>query len=46
MDVLNRKQFFVEFAANKGFDPFVAQNWYSVSAKEILNSKVSKKKLK
>ena len=31
---------FVAFAKSKGFDPFVADNWYSVSRDEIIKFKV------
>ncbi len=31
----NRRQFLVEFATQKGFDPLVPENWGDVSYKEI-----------
>jgi len=29
------KQFFLDFAAKKGFDPYEAQNWRKVTYKEL-----------
>ena len=31
----NVKKHFDEFAASKGFDPLVAENWYSFTAVEL-----------
>lgn len=36
----NRKQFFVSYAREHGFDPLIPENWYSVDPKSILNDKV------
>ncbi len=35
-DAHNRRNFFVEFATKKGFDPLVAENWNIVKTKDIL----------
>lgn len=32
-----------EFAAKKGFDPLIPENWYSVTREEIEAAKVFKK---
>lgn len=37
---MNRRQFFEEFAAKKGFNPLSAENWYSVNRKDILKKRV------
>eukprot|EP00026_Physarum_polycephalum_P008209 Phypoly_transcript_08288.p1 GENE.Phypoly_transcript_08288~~Phypoly_transcript_08288.p1 ORF type:complete len:377 (+),score=65.39 Phypoly_transcript_08288:81-1133(+) len=42
----NRREFFVDFAATKGFDPLKAENWYKVSAGSILDTKGSDAVLK
>lgn len=36
----NRKKFFDEIAREKGFNPLVASNWYSISRLEVLARKV------
>lgn len=36
-NTLNRKRFFDDIAAEKGFDPLVAQNWSAVKYREITN---------
>lgn len=38
--VANRRIYFENFAAFKGFDPLVVNNWYNVTAEEILHHKV------
>eukprot|EP00026_Physarum_polycephalum_P001458 Phypoly_transcript_01460.p1 GENE.Phypoly_transcript_01460~~Phypoly_transcript_01460.p1 ORF type:complete len:826 (+),score=126.37 Phypoly_transcript_01460:385-2862(+) len=35
----NRRKFFLKYAAEKGFDPLVAENWYKQSRKSIVESK-------
>lgn len=35
-----RQLFFSLFAKEKGFDPLVPENWYSVPSEELLSSKV------
>lgn len=37
----NRREFFVKYAEQNGFDPLVAENWYNQSSKSILSVKVS-----
>ncbi len=37
----NRRNFFIEFASQKGFDPFVHDNWDNVTYKDI-HEKVKK----
>jgi len=39
MNTSNRKEFFEEFAKINGFDSLIAQNWYSVTKKQILEHK-------
>ncbi len=34
-DAYNRRNFFIEFATQKGFDPLVAVNWENIQLKEI-----------
>ncbi len=34
-DTHNRRKFFIEFAAQKGFDPLVAENWNNIKTKDI-----------
>jgi hypothetical protein len=34
-DIRNRQHFFEEFAEKKGFNPLVAENWYSIPFREI-----------
>jgi len=36
----NRRKFFIEFAQQKGFDPFVTENWNSVTGMQIRNAQV------
>jgi hypothetical protein len=36
----NRRNFFENFAAKRGFDPHVAENWYFLSKKHILDTQV------
>ncbi len=45
-DSHNRRNFFIEFAAQKGFDPLVAINWENIRYKEILNQVKRKKENK
>lgn len=37
----NRRRFFEEFAASKGFDPLIASNWYPVAKEDVKSLKVS-----
>lgn len=39
-DVRNRRSFLIKFAKKQGFDPLVAENWYSVPGKILKASKV------
>lgn len=39
-DAENKRQFFINIAKMKGFDPLVAANWYSVTIQDILTFKV------
>ncbi len=39
----SRRKFFVEFAAKKGFDPYVSGNWDTITKRDILKQ-VRKKK--
>lgn len=41
--VSNRRNFFITLAQAKGFDPLVAENWYSISEKTMLEFKVCTK---
>ena len=36
----NRRQFFFEFAASKGFDPMIAENWTNVTKVHIIDFNV------
>ena len=38
---MNRRNFFEEFAREKGFDPLVADNWYRLPRDQIVEVKVS-----
>jgi len=38
----NRTKFFLDFAAEKGFDPYVPENWRNVTYTELREKKVSK----
>lgn len=38
----HRRAFFEDFAVARVFDPLIADNWYLVSAEEILAQKVRK----
>lgn len=40
----NRREFFVDFAKNKGFDPTSAEAWYKVKSGDILAFKVFTRK--
>lgn len=35
-----RRQFFETYAANNGFNPLVAQNWYTQTREKIMSMKV------
>lgn len=39
-DPSNRKQFFLDFAKAKGFDPYNPESWYTVSSADIAATKV------
>jgi hypothetical protein len=45
-DPKRRRKFFIEFAKEKGFNPLVAENWYSVPPSEIKSRTVREKTLK
>eukprot|EP00026_Physarum_polycephalum_P001944 Phypoly_transcript_01947.p1 GENE.Phypoly_transcript_01947~~Phypoly_transcript_01947.p1 ORF type:complete len:919 (+),score=98.36 Phypoly_transcript_01947:138-2894(+) len=34
-----RRQFFVDLAARRGFDPLVAENWYAITAEQVRREK-------
>lgn len=36
----NRRRFFEDFAETKGFEPLLAENWYSITSKDIKRNKV------
>lgn len=36
----NIRNFFDSFAASKGFDPLLCENWYSVTQQAVLKAKV------
>lgn len=36
----NRREFFVNFAKQKGFDALIASNWFSRNPKSIIEAKV------
>lgn len=40
-EILNRKDFFNNFAQRHAFDPLIPENWYSVSTEAILGMEVS-----
>ena len=42
IDVDNRRRFFLNYAHDHGFEPLVAENWYSQSNKNIFSAKVWK----
>jgi hypothetical protein len=39
-DINNCRRFFCELAASKGFDPFVASNWYQVTHIDVITAGV------
>lgn len=39
-DIKTRKEFFMKFAKERGFDPLIADNWYSVSNDDLVSTKV------
>ena len=39
-DVRKRREFFDVFARNKGFDPHIAENWYTISRDDVFQSEV------
>lgn len=39
-DAVNRKKIFDKFAKSRGFDPLVAENWYSITSEDILPFRV------
>ena len=42
-DITHKRKFFVDIAAEKGFDPYVVENWVKVTNAELLEKKVSDK---
>ncbi len=42
----NRRNYFIEFASQKGFDPLVAINWENIRYKEIIKQVKREKKLR
>ena len=42
-DIENRRRFFLELAAEQGFDPYVAANWDQVTTAQIVAKKVKTK---
>eukprot|EP00026_Physarum_polycephalum_P001478 Phypoly_transcript_01480.p1 GENE.Phypoly_transcript_01480~~Phypoly_transcript_01480.p1 ORF type:complete len:1080 (+),score=145.14 Phypoly_transcript_01480:111-3350(+) len=38
-DTKNRRKFFDKFAQDRGFDPLIARNWYSISTQEVYQQK-------
>jgi len=41
LDLANSKQFFIEFAQERGFDPLSAEDWNTVTRREIYAKKVN-----
>lgn len=41
----NRRKFFDDFAAKRGFDALIAENWYPIQQKDIIAVKVRKSPL-
>jgi hypothetical protein len=41
MSIENRRKFFIEFAQEMGFDPFVPENWNNVTYAKIIEKKVN-----
>lgn len=39
-EITNRRAFFCEFAAEKSFDPLIADNWNSVTKRQVVAKKV------
>lgn len=39
-DIENRRRFFLDFAEEQGFDPFVPENWHKVTHTQIVAKKV------
>ena len=39
---VNRRKFLDSFAEQRGFDPLLPENWYSVVAEDILKEKVGR----
>lgn len=39
-DPKNRRKFFDDFSAKRGFDPLLVDNWYLISLKDILEETV------
>jgi len=36
----NRRQFFLDFARQRGFDPLIAANWQRITTADIVTKKV------
>ena len=43
-DPKNRRNFYLKFAHSRGFDPFVASNWYKYNYDSIIAAKVCLKR--
>ena len=40
LDIDNRRKFFLKFAEEKGFDPLVPENWYTITKRQVSAKKV------
>ena len=39
-DIVNRRRYFEQYAHSRGFDPLIAERWYSVQVGDLLTHKV------
>lgn len=40
--IQNKRNFMIKFAAHKGFDPLVPENWYTVTPQEFMTSRAAR----
>lgn len=40
LNISNRKEFMIRFATERGFDPLIPKNWYSITADVLSEIKV------
>jgi len=42
MDINNRRQFFIDYARDKGLDPLIPETWYKISQNSIVSIKIKR----